>query len=216
MPLRLSFKFDENHDSEHNSMLCSRVSEELAHEYGGAQKCPWSAVLIKEAFKTYFRSSRASNIRSTRGTQKEHVARCKRRNRKNEKLARRLKQLEKACYDAQKTAKFADVMKSEYMSSEESEFDESTENKIVRYNVQKLPWESRALRRMKRKLDKLHNASLSDLVQKRVGEPSTRPKPKDCPEWAALDNAIENNSQSLNSSDTSLNDSFDDTFCESF
>lgn len=28
-------------------MLCSKVSEELAHEYGGPQKFPWSAVLIK-------------------------------------------------------------------------------------------------------------------------------------------------------------------------
>lgn len=117
-------------------------------------------------------------------------------------------------------------MKPEYMSSEESEFDESTENKIVKYNVRKLPWESRALRRMKRKLDRLHTASLSELVQKRViprevGELSTRPKPKDCPEWAALsastaDNSTEDVTQSLNSSDTSLNDSFNDTFNESF
>jgi hypothetical protein len=28
-------------------MLCSKVAEELAHEYGGAEKCPWSVVLIK-------------------------------------------------------------------------------------------------------------------------------------------------------------------------
>ena len=34
-------------DSEHNKMLCGKVVEELAHEYGGPEKCPWSVILIK-------------------------------------------------------------------------------------------------------------------------------------------------------------------------
>lgn len=37
-----------------------------------------------EAFKTYFKSSRASHIRTGKGTQKDHVANCRRRNRKDE------------------------------------------------------------------------------------------------------------------------------------
>jgi hypothetical protein len=28
-------------------MLCGKVVEELAHEYGGPEKCPWSVILIK-------------------------------------------------------------------------------------------------------------------------------------------------------------------------
>ena len=27
-------------------MLCGKVVEELAHEYGGPEKCPWSVILI--------------------------------------------------------------------------------------------------------------------------------------------------------------------------
>ena len=49
----------------------------------------------------------------------------------------------------------ADVMRPDYVFSEESEIDD-LDNKIVKYNVRKLPWESRALRKVKRKLNKLH------------------------------------------------------------
>ena len=38
-------------------------------------------------------------------------------------------------------------MNPDYMSSEESEIDE-IDDKIVKYNVRKLPWESRALRKV--------------------------------------------------------------------
>ncbi len=49
----------------------------------------------------------------------------------------------------------AEVMRPDYVSSEESKIDD-LDNKIVKYNVRKLPWDSRALRKVKRKLDKLH------------------------------------------------------------
>jgi hypothetical protein len=105
------------------------------------------------------------------------------------------------------------------MSSEESEIDE-IDDKIVKYNVRNFPWESRALRKVKRKLDKLHTASLSDLVQRRlippeVGQPSIRPKPNNCPEWAAA--TEERATQSSSASDTSvnLNDSFNDSLNDS-
>jgi hypothetical protein len=108
-------------------------------------------------------------------------------------------------------------MKPDYMSSEDSEIDD-LDDKIVKYNVRKLPWESRALRKVKRKLDKLHTASLSDLVQKRLipregGQLSIRPKPKDCPEWAALAGKV----LLLSASDTSVNsnDSFSDILNDS-
>jgi hypothetical protein len=86
-------------------------------------------------------------------------------------------------------SRVSEVLRPEYISSEESEIDEKT-NKVSKYNVRSLSWESRALRRAKRKLDKLHTASLSDLVKRRinlreVGLPSNRPKPLNCPDWAA-------------------------------
>ncbi len=49
----------------------------------------------------------------------------------------------------------AEVMRPDYVSSEESKIDD-LDNKMVKYNVRKLPWESRALRKVKKKLDKLH------------------------------------------------------------
>ena len=51
-----------------------------------AQRQFWklSFYLFVEAFKTYFKSSRASHIQSAKGTQKAHVAKCRRRNRKDE------------------------------------------------------------------------------------------------------------------------------------
>lgn len=55
-----------------------------------------------------------------------------------------------------------------HMSSEESGADEEPPHKIVKYNVRKLPRESRALRRAKRKLDRLRTDSLSHLVQRRI------------------------------------------------
>lgn len=65
------------------------------------------------------------------------------------KLARRLKQLEKTSWDAGKIAKVLEILKSEYISSEESEADDEPPHKVIKYNVRKLPWESRSLRKAK-------------------------------------------------------------------
>ena len=88
-------------------------------------------------------------------------------------------------------AKVLEVLKPEYMSSEESDADDETPHKVIKCNVRKLPWESRSLRKAKKKLDRLHHDSLCELVQRRVlsretGEPSTRRKPINCPDWAAV------------------------------
>jgi hypothetical protein len=55
-------------------------------------------------------------------------------------------------------AKIADILRIEYMSTEESEVDEEC---VKHYKVQKLSRESRELKRAKRKLDKL-NVSFPD------------------------------------------------------
>ena len=65
-------------------------------------------------------------------------------------------------------AKVLEILKPEYMSSEESEADDEPFHKIIKYSVRKLPWESRSLRKPKRKLDRLHHDSLSELIKRRV------------------------------------------------
>ena len=54
----------------------------------------------------------------------------------------------------------AEILKPEYMSSEESEVDEENANSVIKYKIHKLPWESRELRRAKRKLERLHKESV--------------------------------------------------------
>ena len=65
-------------------------------------------------------------------------------------------------------AKVLEILKPEYMSSEESEADDEPFHKIIKYSVRKLPWESRSLQKPKRKLDRLHHDSLSELIKRRV------------------------------------------------
>ena len=120
-------------------------------------------------------------------------------------------------------AKVLEILKPEYMSSEESEADDEPPHKIIKYSVRKLPWESRSLRKAKRKLDRLHHDSLSELIKRRVvpretGEPSTRRNPINCPDWAAAvaepeeDNAV----QAVDGSGVSSSDNADSSFNDSF
>ena len=56
----------------------------------------------------------------------------------------------KCKWGAQETARVFDVMRADYISSEENDVDETTKT-IVRYNVRRLPWESPSLYEGKRK-----------------------------------------------------------------
>ena len=72
------------------------------------------------------------------------------------------------------------------MSSEESEVEEET-LKVKRYKVRSFAWESRELRRSKRKLDQSHQDSLPGLskrvfIPREKGEPCNKPKPANCPD----------------------------------
>ncbi|XP_028416023.1 uncharacterized protein LOC114544620 [Dendronephthya gigantea] len=186
----MHFRLTESPDSQQNSQLFKRVAEELQHEFGGQENCPWPTVVLKEAFKRYFKSCKAKQKRVALGTEQQHVQICRRRSRKEEKLARRLKTIEKMGWNQTKVAKVADVMRMDYMSSEKSEVDEET-NRIKHYKVRKLSWESRELKRTKKKLDKNHKDSLPGLSKRAVtpreeGEPSGKPKPANCPGWACV------------------------------
>ena len=87
-------------------------------------------------------------------------------------------------------AKVADILRMEFMSSEDSEVEEET-MKVKKYNVRSFAWESRELRRLKRKLDQSHQESLPGLskrvfIPREKGEPSNKPKPANCPDWACV------------------------------
>jgi hypothetical protein len=91
-------------------------------------------------------------------------------------------------WSQEKVAKIADILRIEYMSTEESEMDEE---RVKHYKVRKPSWESRKLRLVKKKLDKNHVDSLPGLskrvmIPRQQGEPSTKPKPANCPDWACI------------------------------
>lgn len=93
-------------------------------------------------------------------------------------------------WNQEKVAKVADVMRMDYMSSEESDVDEKTGG-VKHYKVRKVSWESRKLRLAKKKLDKNHQDSLPGLskrafLPRKQGEPSGKPKPANCPDWACV------------------------------
>lgn len=79
------------------------------------------------------------------------------------------------------------------MSSEESchENNENGNSRVVNYSVKKLTWQSKALKKMKKRLDKAYRKRLTkrarDRIVKRINseEPSERQRPTEgFPEWA--------------------------------
>ena len=79
------------------------------------------------------------------------------------------------------------------MSSEDSEYDETTQE-LIHYNIKDLAWESSKLTKRKKKLDKIHQKSQSPRSLKRSIKRvrdttlSARTKPHNCPAWACDEN----------------------------
>ena len=109
-----------------------------------------------------------------------------------QKLVRRTTALDKSKWNKKRKGEMAEVLTEAYMSSEDSEYDES--GKLLNYNVKDLAWESPKLKKRKKLLDKLYNKSQSQRSQnrlvKRVRDKtfSIHPKPDDCPTWACDEN----------------------------
>jgi len=80
------------------------------------------------------------------------------------------------------------------MSSEESAFEEEEggggQQKLVGYNIKRLPWESRKVKKIKKALDKAYWKGLSQRARDRCfprmesGTLSTRAIPDNLPDWA--------------------------------
>ncbi len=75
------------------------------------------------------------------------------------------KHLNNVDWSQRKVAKVADVLRMEYMSSDESEVDEET-RRVKRYVVRSFSWESRELNWAKKKLDRSHQDSLPGLSKR--------------------------------------------------
>ena len=83
--------------------------------------------------------------------------------------------------------KMKEILRKEYMSSEESETEEHEENglkkSITHYYVKRLPWERKKLKYLKEKMDTAYFESLSKHAQgmvkeRKPGPHSSRPCPQ--------------------------------------
>ena len=110
-----------------------------------------------------------------------------------QKLTRRTSALELVKWtDHHEKGRAAEVLVMDAMSSEDScyEDDESGNPKVTKYAVRKLPWESRAMKKIKKKLDKAYRKRLSKRANERIvhrteaEELSERQPPNTFPEWA--------------------------------
>ena len=97
--------------------------------------------------------------------------------------------------DHHEKGKAAEILVMDAMSSEEScyEDNENGNPKVAKYSKKKLPWESRAMRKIKKKLDKVYKKKLSKRAKERIlsrieaQEPSERQRPSQFPQWALTD-----------------------------
>ena len=72
-------------------------------------------------------------------------------------------------HDAREKGSAAEVLVLDTMSSEESSYEDAEgSQKVVGYKVKTLGWESRNLRKIKKKLDKAYNKSLTKRARDRV------------------------------------------------
>ncbi|XP_067027698.1 uncharacterized protein [Acropora muricata] len=182
--------------SERNQSLFQKVREILRKEHGG-ENCPWTDLQMEAQFNRYFKTVKERNHRIERGTNDKHKEVCRRTRRLSSKLERRLsgyeKIKEKLTLQEKKT--YDDILYLEYMSSEESDYEDEedpitgeTMKRLVGYATRKLPWERTRLTNLKCKLDKVHVQSLTPHARqlfkpRHVGGVSSRPRPGG-PSWA--------------------------------
>ena len=108
-----------------------------------------------------------------------------------QKLTRRTEALSHILKKEEK-GKIAEVLNNDYMSSEESGDESDLEQQQL--CVKTLSWESKELKKAKRKLDDLYSKRQSKHSQRRVKKrvrgtekDFLRPKPEDCPKWACIE-----------------------------
>ena len=94
--------------------------------------------------------------------------------------------------DQHEKGRVAEVLVMQAMSSEEScyEDDDINNSKLTKYSVHDLQWESRRMKKIKKKLDKAYKKKLTSRAKERIllrvdGQPSLRcPPTENFPGWA--------------------------------
>ena len=97
-------------------------------------------------------------------------------------------------WTAWKRKRVAEVLVMEAMSSEEScyEDDDINTSKVTKYSVHRLQWESRRMKKLKKKLDKAYKKKLTSTAKERIlprvdGQPSLRcSSTENFLEWAIM------------------------------
>ncbi|XP_068728031.1 uncharacterized protein [Montipora capricornis] len=182
--------------SERNQALFHKILEILKKENGG-EKCPWTDLQMEAQYLRYFKTITERNQHIQTGTNEKHKEVCQITRRLSSKLERRLSgyDLVKAKLSLQERKAYDDVLYIDYMSSEESDYEDQKDpitgeniKRLVGYTTRKLLWERSRLTSLKSKLDKLHVQNLTPharqmLKPRRVGGVSSRPSPEG-PSWA--------------------------------
>ncbi|XP_035662765.1 uncharacterized protein LOC118406646 [Branchiostoma floridae] len=175
------FNLNEALTSRYNQRVLQTLHLEIAKEYGGEQKCPFSPMEVKDAAKRYYRSQKDDRLRRDKGKLTAHRNAMRKEQRLMQKVHRRRRALEK-CRDSwtDRTKKMAtEILAKQYQSSESSgdEYHDPP-----RFTVRRLPWESEALRKLKDSLDKVCPQRGSTRVLS--DELSERTVPEGTPPWA--------------------------------
>ncbi|KAK2546974.1 hypothetical protein P5673_033264 [Acropora cervicornis] len=187
------FELDENANSDNNRGIMDRVIEQVLHEYGGQERCPWSRAIMQAALQRYFLSCHETRRLKTSLKYEEHKKKSRKNGRQKEKLTRRTVALDMIQWqDANAKGRAAEVLLLDAMSSEESSYEDDGDGqpKVVGYKVKGLPWESRSLRKTKKNLDKAYQKSLTKRAKERTlprtvsSDLSEQEPPHGLPDWA--------------------------------
>ncbi|XP_074632038.1 uncharacterized protein LOC141890454 isoform X1 [Acropora palmata] len=187
------FELDENANSDNNRGIMDRVIEQVLHEYGGQERCPWSRAIMQAALQRYFLSCHETRRLKTSLKYEEHKKKSRKNGRQKEKLTRCTVALDMIQWqDANAKGRAAEVLLLDAMSSEESSYEDDGDGqpKVVGYKVKRLPWESRSLRKTKKNLDKAYQKSLTKRAKERTlprtvsSDLSEREPPHGLPDWA--------------------------------
>ncbi|XP_070549079.1 uncharacterized protein [Ptychodera flava] len=158
--------------------------------------------VIQVAMKTYFFTKRKEKKRANSGKTKIFRQKQARRQRKQQKLARRKDVLEKSTsIESTRKAELKEVLQTAYISSEDTDtaddFDLSSDDDLLVSErrrskpLRKRPllWRSKTLNEAFAMLDQRHAKKLKKMGgcfihERREGAPSDRPSPEDAPSWA--------------------------------
>ncbi|XP_019633060.1 PREDICTED: uncharacterized protein LOC109476520 [Branchiostoma belcheri] len=175
------FNLNETLTSRYNQQVLQTLHWEIAKEYGGEEKCPFSPMEVKDAARRYYRSQRDDRVRREKGKLMAHRNAMRKEQRLMQKVHRRRKALEK-CKDSwsDRTKQMAaEILAKPYQSSESS--GEETQDP-PRFTVRRLPWESTALRKLKDSLDEI--CPQRGAARVLSSDFSDRTVPEGTPPWA--------------------------------